>query len=121
MEIRTCLECGAKIRGRVDKKFCNDQCRNGYHNRMKDGMSATVREVNNILKHNRDVLRQLVPEEKGKITVNRTKLLQEGFDFTYHTHVYTTRKGSHYIFCYEYGYLPLENDVVMLVKRDQEK
>lgn len=121
METRTCLECGAKIRGRIDKKFCNDQCRNSFHNRMKGEVSATVKQVNHILKHNREILQQLVPEIKGKTTVHRSRLLHEGFDFTYHTHTYTTRKGHHYFFCYEYGYLPLDNEVIMLVKRDDEK
>lgn len=121
METRICLECGATIRGRVDKKFCNDQCRNSFHNRVNSGGSVTVKQVNQILRHNRQVMRKLIPEVKGKITVNRSKLLQEGFDFTYHTHIYTTRNGHHYTFCYEYGYLPLENDVVMLVKREEEK
>lgn len=121
MEARTCLECGAVIRGRIDKKFCNDQCRNGYHNRVKAEMSSTMKQVNQVLKHNREVLRQLIPEVKGKTTVNRDRLLQEGFDFTYHTHTYTTRKGHHYTFCYEYGYLPLENDIIMLVKRDEDR
>lgn len=121
MELRTCLECGAKIRGRVDKKFCNDQCRNSYHNRTKGGVSTTVKRINRILKHNREIMHQLIPKATGKIMVNRDKLLQEGFDFTYHTHIYTTRKGNHYKFCYECGYLPLDNDVIMLVKRDEEK
>lgn len=88
---------------------------------MKSDVGMIVKQVNHILKHNRQVMRQLVPEAKGKITVNRSRLLQDGFNFTYHTHTYTTRNGHQYFFCYEYGYLPLENDVIMLVKRDEEK
>ncbi|HEX5554365.1 MAG TPA: hypothetical protein VFX43_14060 [Chitinophagaceae bacterium] len=121
MEAHTCLECGSKIRGRVDKKFCNDQCRNAYHNRMKSDVSTAVKQINHILRHNRQVMRGLVPAVKGKITVTRTRLLQEGFDFAYHTHTYHTRNGHDYVFCYEYGYLPLENDVIMLVKREEQE
>lgn len=28
-----CLQCGAPIHGRPDKKFCDAVCRNAYHNR----------------------------------------------------------------------------------------
>lgn len=119
MEERICLECGAKIRGRTDKKFCNDQCRNSYHNRMKNDTSAVIKKVNQILRHNRAVIHRLIPEEKGKTTVQRNKMAGDGFNFIYHTHTYTTRNGHTYFFCYEYGYLPLENDLIMLVKREE--
>lgn len=121
MEARICLECGSKIRGRIDKKFCNDQCRNTYHNRIKGDASSLVKQVNHTLQHNRNVMNRLIPDVKGKITVSRSKLIQEGFDFTYHTHTYTTKNGHTYVFCYEYGYLPLENEVIMLVKREENR
>ena len=30
---KNCLECGTRIIGRADKKFCNDSCRNSYNNK----------------------------------------------------------------------------------------
>ena len=45
---RKCPECGDKIIGRVDKKFCSDQCRNTYNNRLNSDASNTVRNINNI-------------------------------------------------------------------------
>lgn len=83
-------------------------------------MSAQVRRVNRVLRQNRAVMNRLIPAEKGKTTVSRSRLLQEGFDFSYHTHTHTTRNGRTYVFCYEFGYLPLENEVVMLVKREEK-
>jgi len=121
MEPRNCLECGSKIRGRIDKKFCNDQCRNAYHNRTKSEASALVKQVNRVLWQNRAVMNRLIPEVKGKTTVSRSRLIQEGFDFSYHTHTHTTRNGHTYVFCYEFGYLPLENEVIMLVKREEKE
>lgn len=35
IEEKTCLECGEKIIGRADKKFCSDQCRISYNNRVR--------------------------------------------------------------------------------------
>lgn len=80
-----------------------------------------VKQVNRVLWQNRAVMNRLIPEVKGKTTVSRSKMIQEGFDFTYHTHTYTTRNGHTYVFCYEFGYLPLENEIVMLVKREEKQ
>ena len=29
-----CAYCGAPLKGRSDKKYCNSQCKNNYHNNM---------------------------------------------------------------------------------------
>lgn len=110
---KTCLECGVVIKGRADKKFCSDQCRNSYNNKLNSNTNNYMRNVNNILRKNRRVLEELNP--KGKTRVHRDKLSDRGFNFNYYTNVYTTRKGDQYHFCYEYGYLELENNYYMLV------
>lgn len=119
MENRYCLDCGEKIRGRADKKFCNDQCRNNYNNRQNGDANAYVRSVTNVLRRNRRILEELIPPEEGKIRLSGKRLQDKGYNFTYHTHTYTTKAGATYVFCYEYGYLPLENDYYMLVKKSE--
>lgn len=114
---KTCLECEEEIKGRADKKFCSDQCRNAYNNKLKSGTSDYVRSVNNALKKNRKILQELLPEATCRTT--RSKLLQKGFDFNFMTSSYTNRKNATYYFCYEYGYLPLENDLCFLVRRKE--
>ncbi len=116
MKAKKCLECGYEISGRVDKKFCSDQCRNTYNNREKRDSNIYVRNVNNILRKNRRILQALNP--KGKAKVHRNKLNEKGLHFDYHTSTYTTKAGKTYIFCYDYGYLPIENDFYFLVKKD---
>jgi hypothetical protein len=113
---RTCLECGDTFRGRVDKKYCSDLCRNSYNNKVNSTSNLFVRSVNSILRRNRKILEELIPEQTAK--ASKSKLQQRGFNFGYHTHVYTTQKGTSYYFCYEYGYLPLENDRLFLVKKE---
>jgi hypothetical protein len=112
---RVCLDCGDTLRGRVDKKFCSDQCRNNYNNRMKIDSTTIVRKTNAILAKNRKIIMELIPEDK--VTVHKAKLVDNGFNFNYFTSIYTNKKGQDYFFCYEYGYLPLENDFFMLVHR----
>ena len=112
---KDCPECGEKIKGRADKKFCSDMCRNAYNNKLNSDTNNLVRNVNNILRKNRRILEQLIPEETARSS--RSKLLEKGFDFNYFTNTYKTRKGVIYYFCYEFGYLPLDNDFYFLVKR----
>lgn len=58
----------------------------------------------------------MAPE--GKATVHKDKLLKEGFDFTYITHTYATKAGTIYFYCYEAGYLPIENNFYVVVKKN---
>ncbi len=118
-EPRYCLTCNSELKGRIDKKYCDDQCRANYNNRV-NADPRYVREVNCILRKNRRILEQLIPETEGKSKVNFKKLHDKGFNFSYHTHIYTTKTGAVYYFCYEYGYLKLENDYYMLVKRNPD-
>lgn len=117
---RHCLACGKTVKGRIDKKFCDDYCRNVYNNRTKSDDNALIREVIQILKKNRRILAALIGEE-GMLKIPRTKLLNSGFRFNYHTHIYTNQKGDNYYFCFEYGYLLIAGDWCLLVKRKEEK
>ncbi len=79
-----------------------------------------MRNINNILRKNRRILAQFNPDGKGK--VHKTTLIEEGFKFNYHTNIYTTQSGKTYFFCYEYGYLPMKNEYLTLViKQDYVK
>ncbi len=120
METKVCLQCGNELKGRIDKKFCDDQCRTAYNNRLKSD-TTFMRNVNNTLRKNRKVLEELIPTEENKSKASRRRLEDKGFNFSYHTHTYTTKVGTTYYFCYEYGYLPLENDYYMLVKRSEDR
>ena len=116
-EERHCLECNRVLKGRLDKKFCDDNCRNTFNNKQNSDNNNYVRNINNALRKNRRILEGIIKpgEELGKCP--RQKLSEQGFDFKYHTHQYTNKKGQVYQFCYDYGYLPLEGDWVLVVKR----
>jgi predicted nucleic acid-binding Zn ribbon protein len=119
-EERQCKECGNKLFGRKDQKFCSDYCRNIFNNKLNEDANSTVRRINGILRKNRRILAQLNPD--GKKTVDGITLAEEGFNFHYFTNIYKTQKGALYFFCYEYGYLKLDNDQYMLViKQDYVK
>jgi hypothetical protein len=120
IKLKLCLNCNKPVKGRTDKKFCDDFCRNNYNNQLKSNTINLVRNINNALGKNRRILENLfiAGEEMAKTT--RNKLLQKGFQFKYITHTYTNKKGNIYFFCYDIGYLPLESDWYLLVKRKEE-
>lgn len=118
MEIeKNCLNCGRIIFGRVDKKFCCDSCRNAYNNEQNRDANNFIRRVNHTLRKNRRILAEINPD--GKMKVHKEKLMALGFDFNFYTSTYTTKKGTIYYFCYEHGYLPLENNFYALVIRQE--
>ena len=118
-EKKDCLSCGKLLYGRADKKFCNDYCRNAYNNNLKSTGSPFVRNINNLLLKNRRILEAMLGQEEMQ-KVSKEKLLQQGFQFKYLTHTYTNRKGNIYKFCYEFVYLPLENEWFLIVKRNEK-
>ena len=119
-ETKTCLNCGKPLRGRADKRFCDDYCRNSYNNQLKSASNNLVRNINNALGKNRRILESLLAEGGETAKANKEKLQRLGFQFKYFTHTYVTKTGKTYLYCYDYGYLPLENDWFLIVKRKEE-
>ncbi len=115
MNERKCQECEQKLKGRKDQKFCSDYCRNTFNNRLNEDSTNYMRRINNILRKNRRVLANLNPN--GKNTVDGIRLAEDGFNFHYYTNVYKTQKGAMYYFCYDQGYLKMDNDQYMLVQK----
>ncbi|MEX0274472.1 MAG: hypothetical protein AB3N16_08845 [Flavobacteriaceae bacterium] len=114
---RSCLECGKEVYGRSDKKFCTDHCRNTYNNKLNKVSNNLIRNINNRLRKNYRILESF-PLKQGKTKTTRMKLINKGFDFEHITNLYTTKKGTVYRFVYDMGYLPLDNDEYIIVKRE---
>ena len=119
-ETKACLQCSKTLRGRSDKKFCDDYCRNNYNNLLKSNTNNYMRNINNALSRNRRILEALLPPVHETTKTKKEKLIHEGFSFKYITHTYTTKKGSTYFYCYDFGYLPLDSDWYLIVKRKEE-
>jgi predicted nucleic acid-binding Zn ribbon protein len=113
---RKCLECAKKLRGREDKKFCNDYCRNTYNNKKNRTSNNLIRNTNNRLRKNYQILTEL--NKTGKTKVTRSKLIGHNFDFNFFTSIYTTKTRNVYFYVYDQGYLELENEFYLLIKKD---
>ncbi|WP_297805510.1 hypothetical protein [uncultured Polaribacter sp.] len=116
MKTRKCLECDEVVKGRIDKKFCSDYCRNSHNNRVNKDSKNLIRNINNRLRKNYKILSEL--NITGKTKVTRTKLYDKGFDFQFFTSIYKTKTGNTYFYIYDEGYLSLDNEIFLLIKRD---
>ena len=117
---KLCLNCEKPLKGRTDKKFCDDYCRNNYNNQLKSTTINLVRNINNALGKNRRILESFFNNNEEIAKTSKDRLMEKGFQFKYSTHTYINKKGNVYHFCYDLGYLPLENDWFLLVKRKEE-
>lgn len=112
-----CLECGDEIHGRSDKKFCSDGCRNAFNNKNNRDTTNLIRNINNKLRKNHRILsEQNYIDGKAKTTKN--KLTSEGFSFDYFTNLRIYKNGAEYRFVYDIGYKYLEDDWILLVRKD---
>lgn len=114
----TCLSCNKPLRGRTDKKFCNDYCRNMFHNKEKSARPYIINKVNRILLRNHQILQNLI-EAGGIFCTRREYLMEMGFSFRYITHIKKGRGDTVYRFCYAYGYLEGEKGEVLLIGEEE--
>lgn len=103
---RRCLDCRKALEGRVDKLYCDDQCRSAYHyRRNKEKKMSIFARIDRQLKINRRLLRHF--NQSGKSTIRAKKLTDAGFNPAYFTHYWKNRQGQVYLFCYDVGFLAL--------------
>lgn len=114
---RLCIKCKKPVKGRTDKKYCNEICRNGFYNQLNAESNNLVRNINHALGKNRRILETFLNESKV-VTTNSHQLLLKGFQFKYFTHQYTNKRGNTYYYCYDYGYFLLENRYVLVKAKD---
>lgn len=114
-----CLECGDKLIGRADKKFCNDGCRNAFNNRNNRDANNNMRNINRRLRINYKILSDLSFKE-GKAKVTKDRLMKAGFFFEYFTQMKTYKNGATYHYIYDVGYKVLEDDWFLVVKNEGE-
>ncbi|MFD1064384.1 hypothetical protein ACFQ1Q_14115 [Winogradskyella litorisediminis] len=101
---KECLSCGKELIGRIDKKYCDPQCKSAHqYEREKKQPERFYNKVDNQLRLNRRILKQY--NKAGKATVRSKILKKEGFNPNFFTHYWKNKKGDVYLFVYEFGFL----------------
>ena len=122
MITKTCLACNKPITGRIDKKFCDDSCRNNFNNRLYNYSIPVIRNINNVLRKNRQILESLLSNiENKELVIERKELAEKGFQFEYFTELFKPDKKELYYYCYDYGYRSIDSKKVMAVKDTRKR
>lgn len=115
MTHRTCPECGGRVVGRSDKRFCSDACRGAFHYRGHAAHYRPIKRIQYRLRRNHEVLRRCA--EAGERTWRLDELSGAGIDLRYHTHRVETRDGP-VLFCYDHG-VCIDGDVARIIRSEQ--
>jgi len=109
MAIKTCPVCEALIKGRTDKTFCSVKCKSIHqYERRKKGETFFF-EVDRQLKINRRILRKY--NASGYTTIEKSVLIDQGFNPNYFTHYWKNSKNDVYLFVYEFGFIKVKKSV----------
>jgi len=117
---QTCQHCQHELKGRSDKKFCNDNCRNAFHNETYKQQNNTMRNITNILRRNRRIIRTLLKDKIFK-KVHKKDLLNNGFQKAYHTQVLVNKTGERIYYCFEYGYQAMPDETIKIFYQNKFK
>ena len=119
IEKRYCQCCAQVLHGRLDKKFCDEGCRNNFNNQQNSVENKEIRIINRILKRNRAILLALFALEKKPTNIEKERLLLEGFNFRYMTQQGVGSDGQSYQICYDVGLISeLDRNYRIVLARD---
>lgn len=104
-KIKNCPVCGDSFRGRIDKKYCSDQCRATANNQNRKKSEKAILATNRVLRKNRTILKTLCPI--GKATVRKSVLDSMGYDYDIFSSLFMANNGNLYYLCYDYGFSPI--------------
>lgn len=111
-EKRKCFLCGEYLKGRSDKKFCNDHCRNTYNNLLKTNDEENIRSINQVLRKNRQILKESIFQDSSIVDIILLK--GRGFVVEFHTHIRLLDTKT-YFYCYDIGYTFVNAEAVKIV------
>ena len=114
MNERVCLVCDQELRGRMDKKFCDDACRNFHHNSKNRVEQKKAKQIHSKLRRNRRILEEI--SVLGSVT--KSDLLDRGFDFNHITRFEAGKNGKNRFFCYDQGYVVRDDGTIEFVSEE---
>lgn len=107
-----CIECGTKLVGRSDKKFCDSNCRNAYHNEKSKPVINTVRLINRSLANNRAILEKFSLDGIERVSIKVLRSL--GFEEKLFTSRAVCPKGKEVTLIYDQAYHKQMDEIVIL-------
>lgn len=113
-EIRKCQECGAKLVGRADQKFCDSMCKTSYNNRRRSETAKNQPECISIIQKTLLNNYRILTDLRKRGEQFSTMYLQDlGFSFRYLTSA-VQQDGGLRCYCFNQCYL-LGNQSIILI------
>ncbi len=109
-----CLYCNSPIYGRLDKKFCNDDCKNKFNNLARRHRKEMYEEDTRRLKKNYSILENLLNANIKSARLNELDAL--GFNADYCT--YSIRRNNYRCcHCYDIEYQITRSKIYNIARR----
>lgn len=113
MEVRKCQECGAKLVGRTDQKYCDQMCRTSANNRRRSEQLKSQPEciitIQKTLLNNYRILNDL--RKRGE-QFSKLYLQDLGFSFRHMTSV-IDQGGTILYYCFNQPYILSEEKLIL--------
>lgn len=107
-----CKECGTVLTGRADKKYCDSNCRSLYHNRANRKETERMRQVERVMRRNRNYLDR--KSQNGRKFIPVVELFDSGFDLKYFTHFHEDQEGRVWRMVYDIPYLLTKKGILLM-------
>jgi hypothetical protein len=114
---RQCRVCETRLTGRRDKIFCSTACKNEYHVSLRNATAKAVRDTDKILHRNRSILSELMEDNIRQKKVNRKKMDNKKFNFSYITGYYVNSKGKTYHIVYDFAWMEFSDGEILIIRR----
>ncbi|WP_285010155.1 hypothetical protein [Pedobacter faecalis] len=112
MSKKTCVYCGAVLKGRSDKQSCDDQCRSAK-NRTDNKSTEAGRRVARALRRNRDILLKVNPSGSKRVLI--ADLIEQGYQPEFFTFLRSGESGV-YFGVYETVIVPVDSQYWQLTR-----
>lgn len=114
---RFCLNCGLPVFGRTDKKYCDDHCRNEFHNGQAATNARITRSAHRNLRRNYEILSGVL--EAGVCEVAKDELLVYGFNSRSMTEMELREDGTMLYGVYDIHYFEKANRMIELYRKSE--
>lgn len=112
---RFCLNCGLPVYGRADKKYCDDHCRNDFHNNKAVHNARLTRLTHRKLRRNYEILSGVI--QAGVSEVPKDELLVYGFQINSVTESELREDGTMLYGIYDIHYFEKANRLIEVYRK----
>ena len=112
---RFCLNCGLPVYGRADKKYCDDHCRNDFHNNRAVHNARLTRLTHKKLRRNYEILSGVM--QAGVSEIPKDEFLVYGFQIKSVTESELREDGTMIYGIYDIHYFEKPNRLIEVYRK----